>query len=376
MRGVERDANGNLFAARSAAARIDYTLRSRAQRAAAALAADVAATPSGDAPPGRFLQLPPLGDEVRALALRITLGAESDAARAAALERHLRRVGRYSDTPPTLDPDDPRSPIEVFLSRGLAGHCEYFATAMAVLGRSVGLPTRLATGFAGGRVNTLGGFVELAHADAHAWVEIHFLRAGWVRYDPTPPALRLRPDRAASFGERLLEIASAIEYWYFDRIVDFDRNDQIRGLTAGWRAWRRLHAQAARNRSDDPGSASWRDSLARLSRRHALVAIAALVALVLAVRRRPRSARARAAGPYADALRLLARRRGLVRPPSHAPRAFARHVRAELPDEAGSVFAHLTESYLAERFGGRSGLHAAEQLQRLRRSLRAHSATR
>ncbi|UCE86198.1 MAG: DUF3488 domain-containing protein [Deltaproteobacteria bacterium] len=369
---IERDANGNLYALGSAAVRVDYTLRSRlvdGVREALAGAAAVAPEPD-DA--DRFVALPPLSPEVRALALRITERASSDAERAAALEGHLRRTGRYSDEPPRLEPGDRRSPVEVFLFGGLAGHCEYFATAMAVLARSIGLPARLVTGFAGGRANPLGGFVELAHADAHAWVEIHFDGAGWVRFDPTPLNLRLRPELAHSVGERLLEIASAIEYWYYDRIVDFDRNDQIRGLTAGWRAWRRLRAGATRA-PRATGLQSWRDALGTLWRLDAATLLAGIGGAILVAQlwRRRRPARARAAGPYFEALRLLARRRKRVRPRAQTPRAFARAVRSELSPEAADALAQLTEAYLAERYGGRAQTDASALVRRLREGLRA-----
>ena len=90
-----------------------------------------------------------------------------------------------------------------FLLQRPPAHCEYFASAMVVLARSVGLPSRLVNGFAGSRKNPMGDFVELVGSDAHAWVEIHYEEAGWVRYDPTPPDLRLRTAGALSLRERL-----------------------------------------------------------------------------------------------------------------------------------------------------------------------------
>ena len=71
---------------------------------------------------------------------------------------------------------------------------------MVVLAREVGLPARLVNGFAGGRTNEIGGFVVVAQSDAHAWVEIHYERAGWVRYDPTPADLRARAEPPLSFA--------------------------------------------------------------------------------------------------------------------------------------------------------------------------------
>ncbi|MHC4840601.1 MAG: transglutaminase TgpA family protein [Planctomycetota bacterium] len=66
------------------------------------------------------------------------------------------------------------------------GHCEYFATAMAMLMRMFGFPARVATGFVGQTQTELGKW-ELRGKNAHAWVEVHYDSVGWVRYDPTPP---------------------------------------------------------------------------------------------------------------------------------------------------------------------------------------------
>jgi len=55
----------------------------------------------------------------------------------------------------------------------------------------------------------VGGFLEVTQADAHAWVEIHFEQSGWVRFDPTPPDLRLRAEHGLSLAERAAQLASA-----------------------------------------------------------------------------------------------------------------------------------------------------------------------
>ena len=101
-----------------------------------------------------------------------------------------------------------------------------------------------AGGFAGGQSNQVGGFVEVSRSDAHAWVEVHYRDAGWVRYDPTPPDLRLAGSIAASSS--LTELASALEFWWFRNVVDFDRGHQARALKKAWRAWRDWRREAMR----------------------------------------------------------------------------------------------------------------------------------
>jgi len=382
---VEADPNGGLYAPRQVGERIRYTISTTGSRADdAGLARDRALPPRRRDRPRhpdlRFLELPDLAPQVETLAREITAGAASDAGRARALERWLRRQGRYTDAPPDMEgagvaDGSGRSPVERFLLGELAGHCEYFASGMVVLARSVGLPARLVNGFAGGRRNAFGGFVELARSDAHAWVEVHYEDAGWVRYDPTPPDLRLRAAAAASLGERLTELYSAVETWWFQRVVDFDSADQIRSLKAAWRAWRgwSRDGEHAGDGAPTGGSAGGLPDL-RGSLEHAwpaLLAAAAGVGLVLVGRRRAVRERP-VPRAYARALRLLARR-GLRPGPSETARGFALEVSARLPDPAAAAFGRLTEGYLAERFGGREAPGAGDDLERLRRALRGRA---
>ena len=161
-----------------------------------------------------------------------------DAERVRAIERHLLTHGRYTDTPPAPDPASRLSPVERFALGEMAGHCEYFASAMVLMARVDGLPARLVNGFAGGRMNNIGGFLELSRSDAHAWVEVHYERAGWVRYDPTPADLRMGAEPPLSLSASLRELGSALELWWFQRVVGFDRADQIKALRSAWLAWR------------------------------------------------------------------------------------------------------------------------------------------
>ncbi|RIK89644.1 MAG: hypothetical protein DCC71_25895, partial [Proteobacteria bacterium] len=238
---IQADRNGGLYAPDTSQERVQYTIASRTRWPdAAALRTERALPPerAGE----RYLALPALAPEVHALAREITASSDDDAARALAVERWLREHGRYSDTPPADRPGDPRSPIERFLLERTEAHCEYFASAMVVLLRAVGIPARLVNGFAGGRTNEFGGFVEISRADAHAWVEVHFERAGWVPFDPTPPDLRLRGAHGDWLAE-LRDLAGAAEHWWYQHVVEFDRSAQLRALRSGWIAWQRWRSE-------------------------------------------------------------------------------------------------------------------------------------
>jgi len=368
---LERDRNGGVYASRRSDERVSYTAATRSVEVDRRALRGQPAVPPPDSR-GRYLQLPEdLSPRVEALATEITAGARSDAERARRLEEHPLANGRYSDTPPRLDPRDARSPVEVFLEGGLAGHCEYFATAMVLLGRSVGLPVRLVNGFAGGRTNRVGDFVTLARSDAHTWVEVHFAEAGWVRYDPTPPDLRLAG--AGDGGPLALgDLVEALELWWFQRVVEFDRSTQGRALRSAWLAWRRWRgasgAPGGPAGAEEPAPGGSRDAV---DPRPLVLAAAALAAAGLLARARwRRRRRDPVPATYARALRLLARR-GLARGPTQAARPFAAQAAGALPAPAAAAFARLTEAYLAERFGERRVGDPDRDLQRLREALRA-----
>ncbi|MFQ5417561.1 MAG: DUF3488 and DUF4129 domain-containing transglutaminase family protein [Myxococcota bacterium] len=366
VRHLETDVNGGLYAAGQALDRVRYTISTeRVEWHDPALRQDRAVSPRWDR--GRYTQLPDLSPAVAALAHEITRDTDSDAAAVRALETYLFTNGEYSDTPPALDDSSGVSPLEHFLFDDMAAHCEYYASALVMLARSLGIPARLVNGFAGGRRNRFGDFIEVARSDAHAWAEIHYERAGWVRYDATPAVLRFRAEAPISLNERVRELASAMEIWWFQRVVGFDRSDQIRAVKGAWLAWK---AQQPSEREIASGSvfSQWQGLVAGPSREIALLLLAFAAALVL-LRRRPRAHRPGVPRAYSEALRLL-ERRGLKRDPATTARQFAATVAGSFPT-AGPIFEELTESYLGERFGGRRDPRGPKSASELRRQLRA-----
>ena len=133
---------------------------------------------------GAYLVPPPVPDRVRALANDIVEGTTTDYDRAARLERFLLIQYPYDlRTPPA--PKDVDA-VGYFLFIEQRGYCTQFATAMSVLGRLVGLPTRVAVGYLPGKYNSLTAIHEVRYQDAHAWAEVRFKKHGWVPFDPTP----------------------------------------------------------------------------------------------------------------------------------------------------------------------------------------------
>ncbi|MDC4224162.1 MAG: DUF3488 and transglutaminase-like domain-containing protein [Candidatus Manganitrophus sp.] len=101
-----------------------------------------------------------------------------------AIERHLRTEYTYSLE---VAPSD-RPPLEEFLFFQKKGYCEYYASAMVMMLRSIGIASRLVTGFLPGEWNEFGKYYLIRQRDAHAWVEVYFPEGRWLPFDPTPSA--------------------------------------------------------------------------------------------------------------------------------------------------------------------------------------------
>jgi transglutaminase-like putative cysteine protease len=121
---------------------------------------------------------------LRRIARRITKGASSPFKKALALEAWFTKPGRFTYSIITNVPDGPAGLLD-FLQRDRQGFCQQFAYAMAVLARLVGIPSRIAVGYTAG-THQANGTWKVSSADAHAWPELYFGNAGWLRFEPTP----------------------------------------------------------------------------------------------------------------------------------------------------------------------------------------------
>ena len=130
-----------------------------------------------------YLRLPKLDPRVPRLAAQITSSAGTDFDKAATLENYLRTHFGYTLQLPRTQVKDP---IANFLFERKQGHCEYFASAMAVMLRTLGIPSRVVNGFRSDEFNDLSGNYVVRAKDAHAWVEAYFPDYGWQTFDPTP----------------------------------------------------------------------------------------------------------------------------------------------------------------------------------------------
>ena len=194
----------------------------------------------------RYLQLPPLDQRIPELARQVTASASTTYDKAAAIQQYLMtRYGYTLDLPRTL----PRDPLANFLFVRKQGHCEYFASAMAIMLRTLGIPARIVNGFRGGEFNDLTGSYLVRARDAHSWVETYVPGYGWTTFDPTPAGLGY----ARGHWSRLqLYLDAASEFWR-EWVVNYDSIHQrtledsagahSRALWEGQRSW--LRAQYA-----------------------------------------------------------------------------------------------------------------------------------
>jgi transglutaminase-like putative cysteine protease len=308
-----------------------------------------------------YLQLPARVDRrVTELAQQITMSAGTDYEKASAIELYLRTRYGYSLQMAATPPPDP---LAYFLFERKEGHCEYFASAMAVMLRTLGIPARIVNGFRGGEYNDLTGNYIVRGRDAHSWVEAYIPGYAWVSFDPTPADPK---PVVGSMHRFLLYLDAAREFWR-EWVINYDFLHQrtltitamARGRTVGdqTRTWFRRHYQ---------------DLLARARRVHreaerrprtwamgALLAMMLCVLLANAARiwraaHRHRVARNPVKAPeaaasiwYSRMIRSLGRK-GFPKKPAQTPREFVASIQD--PPLQSSV-ATFTRHYERARFG-------------------------
>jgi hypothetical protein len=281
--------------------------------------------------------------------------------KAVATENYLRTRFTYT-LELTGKPGD--EPLAHFLFETHAGHCEYFASAMTIMLRTLGIPSREVNGFLPGEFNDLAGDYIVRASDAHSWVEAYFPGSGWVTFDPTPAA-----DENFGFLSRLGLYVDWMELTWNEWVINYDFAHQVQMAQIMQRNTRNW-TEAARSwftRKETNGKQwlrSWLDRRGGIT--FAMpVAIALLLvllrydvlrALVQKLRlylqlRTPEKTRANpqlASRLYAELLRIL-ERRGFSRRDSQTPLEFAMAVGEP---SLAPVVREFTQIYTHARFGG------------------------
>lgn len=164
-----------------------------------------------------YLQFPSGLEKTGKLAGEITKNLTADTDKALKIENYLKTNYKYSLK--TSPPAAGTNPIENFLFNSKEGYCEHYATAMALMLRHAGIPSRIVTGFAGGEKNKYGGYIIVRQSDAHSWVEA-VIDGKWKRFDPTPPASQPEMPSLISLYIDYLRLK-----WY-RYVVGFSSSDQ------------------------------------------------------------------------------------------------------------------------------------------------------
>jgi protein-glutamine gamma-glutamyltransferase len=334
--------------------------------------ADELRAAGGQYPPeiaATYLRLPATDPRVPRLAAEITASAANDYDKAAVMENYLRtRYGYTLDLPSTT----PSDPIANFLFQRKRGHCEYFASSMAVMLRTLGIPSRVVNGFRSDEFNDLTGNYVVRAKNAHAWVEAYFPGYGWHTFDPTPGGAAMTPQG----WSRLALYVDAMASFWREWIVSYDSSHQyvlgqaaVSGTRNLWeraRVWARNHYASmlrwARQSQDRVEHSPERWAVLGAAIGLVLLLLGNLGRIVRWLQERwlqahpERSPEQAAAMWYGRMARTLARR-GVEKSPAHTPLEFIGKIEDTRLREP---VARFTEAYESARFGD-----SADDAQRL-----------
>ncbi|HXF18236.1 MAG TPA: DUF3488 and transglutaminase-like domain-containing protein [Burkholderiales bacterium] len=309
----------------------------------------------------RLAQRLPSGVSPRARALVAQWRAESIRDRdivVRALKMFREQPFVYTLSPVPLDAD----PVDQFLFETRSGFCEHYASAFTFLMRAAGIPARVVTGYLGGEVNPLDGYVVVRQADAHAWSEVWLPGEGWVRIDPTAAVSPLRVERG------LAEALPAIDRPLLARGT-FEWLKQARyawdAAANNWNQWvlgynpdRQMRFLGQMGLSN----ANWQNMVIILTVISGSIMLALGLALLLRLESRRPDPVQRLYLAYCDALA----KRGAARHPSEGPRDFAARVSMQFPEIKASA-QKVTALYVALRYG--TGEHSGK-LEEMREAVR------
>jgi hypothetical protein len=310
----------------------------------------------------RYLQLPRDSERIGELARRVTDRAGTPHEKTTAVLDHLLTNYTYSLE---TDTTGSRHPIDEFLFSRKTGYCEHYATAMVLMLRSLGIPSRLVTGFLATEWNEFGNYYTVRQRDAHAWVEVYYPQSGWMTMDPTPSsAVAVAPSLWVAFqrfGESLR--------LHWDRVfIRYSGRDQL-AIIQSFRDGSGSARDALGQWTSSFGAASARFVRRWLDRagtsHHSVVwawilaLMTCLTCLILVIRRRwpyGRSVALPAARSQQQIVQVykrmleLSARKGIGITPATTPTELARLVGKQWAD-AESLVVRLTALYCRGRFG-------------------------
>jgi len=273
-----------------------------------------------------YLDSSPEGQRVVELTKTIVAGETDDLKKALKIQSYLQKNYTYNLNPA----GNGKHPLEDFLFRTKEGFCQHYATAMALMLRVAGIPSRVVNGYQEGEWNEYGNYYIVRQSDAHSWVEA-YIDGKWLTTDPTPPSLL-----ASSMPSRIFKF---LDYWrlrWTKHIVNFSVEDQ-KDLAV------KLEGRASRLLAflKDPSAVT------RSLSGKAFLAVVILAGVVLALRAVRNGASKRSANrtpPFYTEMTKILKKKGVLRRPDETPLEFA----ARLNNPSVDL---ITKAYHEERYG-------------------------
>lgn len=293
--------------------------------------------------------------EIQKYAIELTGDLTDPKAIARRIAAHFAKNYVYTLDPPRGSGD----PLVHFLLRSKAGHCEYFASAAAMMLAARGIPARLVTGSFGGEEGFLSRSVVVRAQNLHAWVEADLDGTGFQVFDPTPPSGVPPVLRPYSFLSRLTALGREVEFFYDRHVLGFDSGDQSAAVETARESLARAAGRIV----------SLREAVREAFSAEAaagFLAAGLVGALAWFLLRRAGDRRDAATRAYL-ALRRLALRRGDRVVPSTPPAEVVRLFSRRSPQGEEDARA-VVETYCASAFGGIAPDEGTER--ELRRRLR------
>ncbi|MGA8527725.1 MAG: transglutaminaseTgpA domain-containing protein, partial [Candidatus Sulfotelmatobacter sp.] len=310
-----------------------------------------------------YLQLPALDQRIPRLAAQIAGSASNNYDKAVAVERYLKTHYGYTLQLPRSAVADP---LANFLFERKQGHCEYFASSMAVMLRTLHIPARVVNGFRSDEFNDVTGYYVVRAKNAHSWVEAYFPGYGWVTFDPTPGGGIESPQ---GWGRAMLYLDAAASFWR-EWVVSYDTSHQyvlgqtlMSGTRGSWeraRMWARLRyerllnwaRQSQRRMGHSPGR--WFAISISLALVVLVLGNAGRIARLIRMRRlqaHPERSPNQAATMWYERMARYLARRGMQKPETQTAQEFVRVIES---DRLRRRVGEFTDAYESARFGNSS----------------------
>jgi transglutaminase-like putative cysteine protease len=311
-----------------------------------------------------YLQTPRrLDPRIPRLAGQITGAASNRYDKAVALEKYLKTHYGYTLQllrSPVADP------LANFLFERKQGHCEYFASSMAVMLRTLGIPSRVVNGFRSDEFNDVTGNYVVRAKNAHSWVEAYFPGYGWVTFDPTPGGTIGSPQ---GWGRAMLYLDAAASFWR-EWVISYDTSHQnilgqavLNGTRGSWeraRMWARLHYERLLNwarkgqRGVEHAPGRWFTGGVTIAFLLLVVGNVGRIARMIRTKRleaHPERSPDEAAAMWYDRMARYLARRGVPKSPTQTAQEFVRVIEDE---RLRTPVRRFTDAYESARFGNSS----------------------